>query len=178
MAEDFLNKNGLYMDELTKKVRLLHPDYHQLNDDITKEISQYLTGKSIKTKLLSYQLQITIPLFWCVYTRAYICMWNLLIDIGSGSQLLLYSNVNACFLLYAMHIACWHFLHQIQHLSGIMHLIFHSLVSLLVFVLFRLGTLELTKDAIQNTGTFQQYNWSRFPLPSCQLHNLIRLRNS
>lgn len=63
MAEDFLNKNGLYMDELTKKVRLLHPDYHQLNDDITKEISQYLTGKSIKTKLLSYQLQITIPLF-------------------------------------------------------------------------------------------------------------------
>lgn len=47
MAEEYLNKNGLYMDELTKKIRLLHPDYHQLNDDITKEINQYLSGKNI-----------------------------------------------------------------------------------------------------------------------------------
>lgn len=32
------------MDELTKKIRLLHPDHHQLNEDITGEINQYLTG--------------------------------------------------------------------------------------------------------------------------------------
>lgn len=54
MAEDFLNKNGLYMDELTKKIRLLHPDYHQLNDDITKEINQYLTGKKFEIELNKY----------------------------------------------------------------------------------------------------------------------------
>ncbi|XP_021949660.1 uncharacterized protein LOC110847112 [Folsomia candida] len=41
MAESVLNQGGLYLDELTRKIRLLHPDFHQLTQEITGDLEDY-----------------------------------------------------------------------------------------------------------------------------------------
>jgi len=41
-AESVLNKGGLYLDELSRKIRLLHPDYHQLTQELTGDLEEYL----------------------------------------------------------------------------------------------------------------------------------------
>jgi len=45
-AENLLNKGGLYLDDLTRKLRLLHPDVHQLSQEITNECAEYGECKS------------------------------------------------------------------------------------------------------------------------------------
>lgn len=44
-AESVLNRGGLYLDELTRKIRLLHPDYHQLTQEITGDLEDYFQGR-------------------------------------------------------------------------------------------------------------------------------------
>lgn len=44
MAESVLNQGGLYLDELTRKIRLLHPDFHQLTQEITGDLEDYFQG--------------------------------------------------------------------------------------------------------------------------------------
>ncbi|CAG7659274.1 unnamed protein product [Allacma fusca] len=44
MADEVLDKGGLYLDELTKRLRVLHPDQHQVTQDLITECEEYLQG--------------------------------------------------------------------------------------------------------------------------------------
>ena len=45
MADEVLDKGGLFLDELTKRLRVLHPDQHQVTQDLITECEEYLEGK-------------------------------------------------------------------------------------------------------------------------------------
>ena len=47
MADEVLDKGGLYLDELTKRLRVLHPDQHQVTQDLITECEEYLEGNDI-----------------------------------------------------------------------------------------------------------------------------------
>lgn len=53
-AESILNRGGLYLDELTRKIRLLHPDYHQLTQEITGDLEDYFQGKKTTSYAIIY----------------------------------------------------------------------------------------------------------------------------
>ena len=44
MADEVLDKGGLFLDELTKRLRVLHPDQHQVTQDLITECEEYLEG--------------------------------------------------------------------------------------------------------------------------------------
>jgi len=48
--DEALQKGGLFLDDLTKTFRLIHPDNHQLSHDILTECEDYLQG-TLKEKL-------------------------------------------------------------------------------------------------------------------------------
>lgn len=45
MENQVLIRHGLYMDEMTRKIRLLNPDYHQLTNDLVAECLEYIRGE-------------------------------------------------------------------------------------------------------------------------------------